>query len=306
LVVARMIVPLFACSMQPAAWAQEAQIQSDSMRLPHSEGADLPSIGSRGHGIGECRPCAFLHTKGCSLGKACEFCHLCGSDEKKKRQQEKRQYYKQLRTEQSLSSFRGRSEHSGAVDALSNLGRASLSIQTHFEESDAVSTEEPTSFPSTPSPMGFESRPSAASIETEKVTPRSELTEVRHDAPHHARLSRPLGLPLYPLPRPAGRVQLIVDTDFDFEEEPHSPSMPSTMWPATPDPLTPDASSHPAAMLFSGPPLLFQSAPPQPVAPLTDTMPAAPLSMMGMPPPPLVQMQSAHPTASSPCSLRPP
>lgn len=37
----------------------------------------MPSIGSVHHALGNCKPCAFVHTKGCSSGKACQFCHLC-------------------------------------------------------------------------------------------------------------------------------------------------------------------------------------------------------------------------------------
>lgn len=50
---------------------------------------DLPSVGSAGHAAGACKPCAFLHSKGCDNGAACTFCHLCGPGEKKRRQREK-------------------------------------------------------------------------------------------------------------------------------------------------------------------------------------------------------------------------
>eukprot|EP00437_Effrenium_voratum_P031618 CAMPEP_0181407818 /NCGR_PEP_ID=MMETSP1110-20121109/5975_1 /TAXON_ID=174948 /ORGANISM="Symbiodinium sp., Strain CCMP421" /LENGTH=242 /DNA_ID=CAMNT_0023530257 /DNA_START=82 /DNA_END=807 /DNA_ORIENTATION=- len=43
------------------------------------------SLGSAGHGLGTCKPCAFFHTKGCSSGKNCTFCHLCPPGEKKRR-----------------------------------------------------------------------------------------------------------------------------------------------------------------------------------------------------------------------------
>lgn len=52
---------------------------------------ELPSIGSAAHGKGSCRPCAFLHTKGCENGLACTFCHLCEPGERKRRQKEKLQ-----------------------------------------------------------------------------------------------------------------------------------------------------------------------------------------------------------------------
>jgi len=50
---------------------------------------ELPSLGSANHGIGQCKPCAFHHTKGCQRGAGCTFCHLCLPGEKKRRQKEK-------------------------------------------------------------------------------------------------------------------------------------------------------------------------------------------------------------------------
>lgn len=45
-----------------------------------------PTVGSAGHFLGLCKPCAFFHTKGCQGGTSCVFCHLCQSGEKKRRQ----------------------------------------------------------------------------------------------------------------------------------------------------------------------------------------------------------------------------
>lgn len=53
---------------------------------------DLPSVGSASHGFGECKPCAFIHTKGCEGGLQCPFCHLCEPGEKKRRQKTKKVY----------------------------------------------------------------------------------------------------------------------------------------------------------------------------------------------------------------------
>lgn len=50
---------------------------------------ELPSTGSAGHSSGRCKPCAFLHTRGCENGITCEFCHLCEPGEKKRRHKEK-------------------------------------------------------------------------------------------------------------------------------------------------------------------------------------------------------------------------
>ena len=51
----------------------------------------VPSMGSASHGTGQCKPCAFHHTKGCACGAMCTFCHLCLPGEKKRRQKEKQQ-----------------------------------------------------------------------------------------------------------------------------------------------------------------------------------------------------------------------
>lgn len=52
---------------------------------------EFPSIGSVGHHLGNCKPCAFFYTKGCGNGRGCVFCHLCPPDERKRRRVEKRQ-----------------------------------------------------------------------------------------------------------------------------------------------------------------------------------------------------------------------
>jgi len=57
---------------------------------PAPGSAEMPSVGSRGHSIGECKPCAFLHVKGCDNGAMCKFCHLCDAGEKKRRQKAKK------------------------------------------------------------------------------------------------------------------------------------------------------------------------------------------------------------------------
>lgn len=55
---------------------------------------ELPSAGSAKHYAGKCKPCVFLHKKGCENGVACQFCHLCPADAKKMRRQEKFQQRK--------------------------------------------------------------------------------------------------------------------------------------------------------------------------------------------------------------------
>merc|ERR1712008_10615 len=57
----------------------------------------LPSMGSAGHHLGRCKPCAFVGTKGCSSGTDCRFCHLCEVGEKKRRQKEKKANFTAIR-----------------------------------------------------------------------------------------------------------------------------------------------------------------------------------------------------------------
>jgi len=57
---------------------------------------ELPSMGSFGHDLRRCKPCAFVHVeKGCANGVDCPFCHLCEPGEKRRRQKlkaEKRRF----------------------------------------------------------------------------------------------------------------------------------------------------------------------------------------------------------------------
>jgi len=65
----------------------DRDIESDGIRLGSEA---LPSVGSLGHGMRMCRPCAFVTRIGCGNGVQCEFCHLCEPGEKKRRRKEKK------------------------------------------------------------------------------------------------------------------------------------------------------------------------------------------------------------------------
>lgn len=71
----------------PPSWAAQ---QAHTLPAPELGSPECPTIGSRGHFNGECKPCAFLYTKGCGNGASCSFCHLCDAGEKKRRGKEKR------------------------------------------------------------------------------------------------------------------------------------------------------------------------------------------------------------------------
>lgn len=63
-----------------------------------------PSKGSAGHHLGQCKPCAFMNTKGCESGLDCRFCHLCEPGEKTRRRKEKLHVRRAVREVARLAS----------------------------------------------------------------------------------------------------------------------------------------------------------------------------------------------------------
>lgn len=49
----------------------------------------LPTRGSALHRWGACKPCAFTFKEGCMSGIDCQFCHLCGPGERRRRKKER-------------------------------------------------------------------------------------------------------------------------------------------------------------------------------------------------------------------------
>jgi hypothetical protein len=70
---------------------------ANALAEPELGSPELPSVGSAGHRWGACKPCAFLHKRGCENGLQCDFCHLCDSGEKKRRQKDKITKLKEMR-----------------------------------------------------------------------------------------------------------------------------------------------------------------------------------------------------------------
>jgi len=62
---------------------------------------EMPSLGSSGHAQGSCKPCAFLHSKGCHNGVACSFCHLCEAGEVRRRKKDKIQRQRMTKKQHS-------------------------------------------------------------------------------------------------------------------------------------------------------------------------------------------------------------
>jgi len=107
---------------------QTAPVASAVIRLaetlpPPELGSPLaPSMGSLLHHKGECRPCTFFHTRGCQNMENCEFCHLCGPGEKKKR----------LRAEKSAKKELQRVAVENARAILASLDAAERNAELDF------------------------------------------------------------------------------------------------------------------------------------------------------------------------------
>jgi len=63
-------------------------VTESTQEIPLPQKACAP--GSEGHSLGRCNPCAFLHTKGCTKGTNCRFCHLCTPGALKERKRQRR------------------------------------------------------------------------------------------------------------------------------------------------------------------------------------------------------------------------
>jgi len=63
---------------------------ADTIQEPRLGTEEFPTVGSVHHRFGTCKPCSFLHKRGCGNGVNCQFCHLCDAGEKKRRQKAKK------------------------------------------------------------------------------------------------------------------------------------------------------------------------------------------------------------------------
>lgn len=94
--------PLATTEPPPPAHAPSLRLV-DMLPTPELGSALLPTIGSAGHAIGDCRPCAFFYTKGCNNGMDCAYCHLCKAGEKKRRMKEHRHLTRSGRADSSVT-----------------------------------------------------------------------------------------------------------------------------------------------------------------------------------------------------------
>merc|ERR1719198_1083506 len=66
----------------------------------YSEGAELPSQGSAGHGNGTCRRCCFFPKGRCNNGFDCNFCHF--AHEKRKPKNKKKKHNKRRQRQKTM------------------------------------------------------------------------------------------------------------------------------------------------------------------------------------------------------------
>lgn len=71
----------------------------------------LPNPGSAAHGKGDCRPCAFFHANRCEQGTACQFCHLCDSEARRRMKKDKFASKKALKKVHSNANGRSAPAH---------------------------------------------------------------------------------------------------------------------------------------------------------------------------------------------------
>jgi hypothetical protein len=75
------------------------------LKEPELGSPELPTVGSAAHRFGNCKPCAFVHTKGCENGVECPYCHICRPGEKKRRQRDKLERRRELlRWQESMAT----------------------------------------------------------------------------------------------------------------------------------------------------------------------------------------------------------
>lgn len=63
--------------------SEDYHVESDSNFNAPGPLSIYRNVGSAMHGSGDCKPCAFFHTKGCGSGDDCKHCHACAPGAKK-------------------------------------------------------------------------------------------------------------------------------------------------------------------------------------------------------------------------------
>mmetsp|Transcript_3307 Transcript_3307/g.10132 ORF Transcript_3307/g.10132 Transcript_3307/m.10132 type:complete len:323 (-) Transcript_3307:133-1101(-) len=109
--------PPAAPAAAPAAPVLKLEL-SEALPEPTVGSPEIPTVGSITHRLGNCKPCAFLFTKGCTNGVECPFCHLCEAGARKRRQKER----KDMKKEMQLWVEHQATAHGGMLDAYAAVG----------------------------------------------------------------------------------------------------------------------------------------------------------------------------------------
>jgi len=97
--------------------------QRQQLQLNKLGSRELPTVGSAGHHVGGCKPCAFAHKKRCENGVNCNFCHLCEPGEKKRRQK-RRMLAAACQVEAQLKAVHHQQQPAAATAAATGMGHA--------------------------------------------------------------------------------------------------------------------------------------------------------------------------------------
>eukprot|EP00933_Yihiella_yeosuensis_P073376 TRINITY_DN82029_c0_g1_i1.p1 TRINITY_DN82029_c0_g1~~TRINITY_DN82029_c0_g1_i1.p1 ORF type:complete len:333 (-),score=62.51 TRINITY_DN82029_c0_g1_i1:188-1186(-) len=104
----------------------------------YSEGADLPSIGSQGHGDGTCRRCCFFPKGRCNNGQDCQFCHF--AHEKRKTKSKKKKHKKRRgRGKQAAASAEAAASADSSPEGSATGSRpVEIVLQTAIPEEGSI------------------------------------------------------------------------------------------------------------------------------------------------------------------------
>jgi len=95
----------------------------EQRQQPKPGSREFPTLGSAGHHVGDCKPCAFAHRKGCENGVNCNFCHLCEPGEAKRRQK-RRMMAAACRVEAQLKAVHHPQQPGATAAAATGMGHA--------------------------------------------------------------------------------------------------------------------------------------------------------------------------------------
>jgi len=167
-------------STAPSGSTSDAGLKhSNSQRATGSRASVNPperSVGSRGHETGACKPCAWFHKSAarCRNGAACEYCHLCGPGEIRRRKQLK--ILKLAAKQQAREAFGSAMETNPSV-CVEPTGSVSVTSAREAARSFAGSSP----FSTSRSRVVMQSPPAAAGSNTLGMEPC--YVEVSHAQP---------------------------------------------------------------------------------------------------------------------------